>query len=118
MNTRTLSSAASKTRGSEPEDATRILAFSLLDRTVTVTDQPSVQRQEVEMKGTRLLGAVLLALGILALAYGGFSYTKSTDRASIGPFKLEVQDRERVNVPTWAGVASAVVGGVLLARKQ
>ena len=70
------------------------------------------------MKGTRLLGAVLLALGILALAYGGFSYTKSTDRASIGPFKLEVQDRERVNVPTWAGVAIAVVGGVLLARKQ
>jgi hypothetical protein len=70
------------------------------------------------MKGTKLLGAVLLALGILALAYGGFSYTKSTEKASIGPIKIEVQDRERVNVPLWAGVAGAIVGGVLLARKE
>ena len=65
-----------------------------------------------------LLGAVLLALGILALAYGGFSYTKSTERASIGPLKIEIQDKESVNVPLWAGVAVAIAGGVLLARKQ
>jgi uncharacterized membrane protein YdcZ (DUF606 family) len=77
-----------------------------------------VRRGEVEMKGTKLLGAVLLVLGILALAYGGFSYTKNTEKASIGSFKIEVQDRERVNVPLWAGVAVAIVGGILLARKQ
>ena len=70
------------------------------------------------MKGTKLLGAVLLALGILAVAYGGFSYTKNTEKASIGPFKIEVQDKERVNIPLWAGVAVAIVGGVLLARKE
>ena len=70
------------------------------------------------MKGTKLLGAVLLVLGILALAYGGFSYTKSTERASIGPLKIEIQDKESVNVPLWAGVAVAIAGGVLLARKQ
>lgn len=70
------------------------------------------------MKGTKLLGAVLLALGILALAYGGFSYTKSTDRAHLGPLSIEIKDKERVNVPLWAGVAVAIVGGVLLARKQ
>ncbi len=70
------------------------------------------------MKGTKLLGAVLLVLGILALAYGGFSYTKSTERASIGPLKIEIQDKESVNVPLWAGVAIAIAGGVLLARKQ
>jgi hypothetical protein len=76
-----------------------------------------VRGQEVEMQGTKLVGAVLLALGILALAYGGFTYTKNTDKVNIGPVHLEVQDRERVNVPLWAGVAIAVVGGVLLARK-
>ena len=70
------------------------------------------------MKGTKLLGAVLLALGILALAYGGFSYTKRTDHMNIGPFHMEVADRERVNVPLWAGVVVAIVGGVLLARKS
>ena len=35
------------------------------------------------MKGTKLVGAVLLALGILALAYGGFSYTKDTDKGGM-----------------------------------
>lgn len=70
------------------------------------------------MKGTKLLGAVLLALGILALAYGGFSYTKNTERAHIGPIKIEVQDKERVNIPLWAGLAVAIVGGILLARKE
>jgi hypothetical protein len=70
------------------------------------------------MRGTKLLGAILLALGILGLAYGGFSYTKSTDQVNVGPIHLEVKDKERVNVPLWAGVAVAIVGGVLLARKD
>jgi hypothetical protein len=70
------------------------------------------------MKGTKLLGAVLLVVGLLALAYGGFSYTKSTDNVNIGPIHFEVQDKERVNIPLWAGVAVAIVGGVLLARKS
>jgi hypothetical protein len=69
------------------------------------------------MKGTKLVGAVLLALGILALAYGGFSYTRDTDTVSVGPVQVEVRDRERVNIPLWAGAASAIVGGILLARK-
>ncbi len=67
------------------------------------------------MQGTKLIGAVLLALGILALAYGGFTYTKDTDHVKLGPIEIEVKDKERVNVPLWAGVVVAVVGGVLLA---
>lgn len=70
------------------------------------------------MKGTKLLGAVLLALGILALAYGGFSYTKNTDKVDVGPIHIAVQDKERVNIPQWAGVVVAIVGGVLLVRKD
>ena len=70
------------------------------------------------MKGTKLVGAVLLILGLLALAYGGFSYTKDTEKASIGRVKIEIEEKKRVNIPLWAGVAAAVVGGVLLARKN
>jgi hypothetical protein len=70
------------------------------------------------MKGTKLLGAVLLALGLLALAYGGFTYTKDTDKVDVGPIHVTVKDKETVNVPLWAGVAVAVVGGILLARKE
>lgn len=70
------------------------------------------------MQGTKLLGAILLGLGILAVAYGGFSYTKSSDNVDLGPIHIEVQDKERVNVPLWAGIAVAIVGGVLLGRKS
>ena len=69
------------------------------------------------MKGTKVLGAVLLALGILALVYGGFTYTKDTDKVDVGPVHVEVRDRERVNIPLWAGAAIAIAGGILLARK-
>lgn len=69
------------------------------------------------MSGTRLVGAVLLALGVLALAYGGFTYTKDTDHVKVGPVHIDVKDKEHVSVPIWAGVAAAVIGGVLLARK-
>jgi hypothetical protein len=67
------------------------------------------------MKGTKLAGAVLLALGILALIYGGFSYTKDRHRVDVGPVHLNMDEKEHVNVPVWAGVAAAVVGGALLA---
>ena len=62
----------------------------------------------------KILGVVLLVAGILALVYRGFSYTKETHGASLGPLKVEVQEKERVNVPVWAGVALAVAGGGLL----
>jgi len=70
------------------------------------------------MKGTKLLGALLLGLGILALAYGGFTYTKDTDKVDLGPIHITVKDKERVNVPLWAGIGVAILGGVVLARKD
>lgn len=70
------------------------------------------------MSGTRMLGVALLVAGILALAYGGFSYTKTTDKVNLGPVHIQVEDKERVNVPLWAGVVIAIVGGVLLVRKD
>jgi len=69
------------------------------------------------MQGMKLAGVALLVLGILAVAYGGFSYVKKTDNVDLGPIHIEVQDKERVNVPLWAGVLAAVAGGVLIARK-
>jgi TRAP-type C4-dicarboxylate transport system permease small subunit len=62
----------------------------------------------------RLVGIVLLVAGILALVYGGFSYTKQTHDAKIGPLEISVAEKQQVNVPVWAGVVMAVVGGGLL----
>jgi hypothetical protein len=62
----------------------------------------------------KILGIVLLAAGLLALVYRGFSYTKETHEANLGPLQVELKEKERVSVPTWAGVALAVAGGGLL----
>jgi hypothetical protein len=70
------------------------------------------------MNGRSLIGVLLLAAGLLALAYGGFTYTRTTHDAKIGPFEVAVKDKEHVNVPVWAGAALAVVGGVLLVSKE
>lgn len=66
------------------------------------------------MSGQKILAIVLLVGGILALVYGGFSYTKDETAASIGPIDIEVEQKERVNIPLWAGVLGVVIGGVML----
>jgi uncharacterized membrane protein YidH (DUF202 family) len=67
-----------------------------------------------EMSTLKTLGIVLIAAGLLALVYGGFTYTKETHEAKLGPLELSVKEQETVNVPIWAGVGAIVVGGLLL----
>ena len=66
------------------------------------------------MSGVKIVGIVLIAAGILGLAYGSFSYTKETHEAKIGSLELSVKDKQTFNVPVWAGVGAIVVGGLLL----
>ena len=66
------------------------------------------------MNGIRVAATVLIVAGILGLVYGGFSYTRETHQAKLGPIELSVKERETVNIPMWAGVGAIVIGGVLL----
>lgn len=67
------------------------------------------------MNPIKLVGVILLIAGVLALSYGGFSYTQDKTAVKVGPLELSVKDKERVNIPVWAGVAAVVAGGLLLA---
>jgi TRAP-type C4-dicarboxylate transport system permease small subunit len=67
------------------------------------------------MSPVRIVGVVLIVAGALALAYGGFSYTKETHQAKVGPSELSVKEKQDVNIPEWAGLAAIIVGGVLVA---
>ncbi|MDQ6625618.1 MAG: DUF3185 domain-containing protein [Verrucomicrobiota bacterium] len=61
------------------------------------------------MKPTGVLGIVLIAIGILALAYGGYSsFTTKKNVAKLGPLEINKQDEHRVPV-------GPIVGGVCLA---
>jgi hypothetical protein len=66
----------------------------------------------------RIAAIVLLAAGILALVYGGFTYTNETHEAKIGPLDFSIAEKERVNIPVWAGVAFTVAGAGLLFVKS
>ncbi len=66
------------------------------------------------MNPIKLVGIVVLVGGILALAYGGFSYTKDTTAVKLGPLELTVKEKENVNIPLWAGIGAIVAGALML----
>ena len=66
------------------------------------------------MSAVKIAAVVLIVAGILGLVYGGFSYTRETHEASLGPIELSVQEKETVNVPVWAGVGAIAIGGAIL----
>ncbi|MDD3814975.1 MAG: DUF3185 domain-containing protein [Desulfocapsaceae bacterium] len=66
------------------------------------------------MNAVKGVAIALILAGALALAYGGFSYTKETQQVKLGPIEMSVKENKTVNIPVWAGVAAIVVGGVLL----
>ena len=67
------------------------------------------------MNAAKLVGLVLIVGGVLALVFGGFSYTKDSSALKVGPVELSVKQKETVNVPLWAGIGAVVAGGLLLA---
>ncbi len=66
------------------------------------------------MTAKQVVALLLIVGGVLALAYRGFSYTKETHEAKIGPFELQVKEKEHVNLPVWLGAGAVLVGAALL----
>ncbi|MDT8403444.1 hypothetical protein [Sulfuriflexus sp.] len=66
------------------------------------------------MKPVQIVALVLIVAGVLGLAYGGFTFTKDTHDAKLGPLELTIKDKQTVNVPIWAGVGAIAIGGVFL----
>ncbi len=67
------------------------------------------------MSATKLIGILLIVGGVLALIYGGFTYTRHSSTATVGPLQLNVQHRQTVAVPVWAGIGVIVLGGLVIA---
>jgi hypothetical protein len=60
------------------------------------------------------IGILLIAGGALGLLYGGFTYTKETHSATLGPIVLAVQERETIYVPVILSAAAIALGVALL----
>ena len=66
------------------------------------------------MTAMRIVGVLLLVLGLTGFLTGGFSFTKDTTQAKLGPLELTVKEKETVNVPQWLSLGAMVLGGVVL----
>lgn len=66
------------------------------------------------MKAKTIAGLLLVALGVAALAFRTFSYTKKTHSAKVAGIELALKEKGRVEVPVWAGAGSVAAGVVLL----
>jgi drug/metabolite transporter (DMT)-like permease len=66
------------------------------------------------MTVTKIIAVLLIVAGTLGLIYGGFSYTKEKHDVNLGPLKFSMEEKERVNVPVWAGAGAIAIGVILL----
>ncbi|MCM2347958.1 hypothetical protein [Acidovorax soli] len=66
------------------------------------------------MNALRLIGVVLIVLGLAGFFTGGFSFTKETTQAKLGPLELTVKDQQSVNVPQWLSLGAIALGAVVL----
>ena len=65
------------------------------------------------MKPLAIVGVVLIILGIIALAYQGFTYTTREKVIDLGPLKASVEKEKTIPLPPIVG-GLAVAAGVFL----
>jgi drug/metabolite transporter (DMT)-like permease len=65
------------------------------------------------MSGRIWLGVVLIILGIVALAYQGFSYTVPKKEVDMGPIQVTKEEKHTVPLPPILGVL-ALLGGIVV----
>jgi hypothetical protein len=65
------------------------------------------------MSGRTILGVALIAIGLLALAYQGFSYTTQKKVVDIGPIQATKEEHHTIPLPPVLG-ALALLSGVVV----
>lgn len=62
----------------------------------------------------KILGVVLIVLGVLGLVFGGITYTQRKEVVDVGPLEASVDSKERVPIPPIVGGVALAAGVVLL----
>jgi LPXTG-motif cell wall-anchored protein len=70
------------------------------------------------MNANKFAAVLLIVAGILALGYGGFTYTKDSHRMDVGSLHMSVDEKQHVSIPVWAGIGALLIGGVLLSLRR
>jgi hypothetical protein len=71
------------------------------------------------MKPLSIAGIVLIALGLAALAYQGFTYRTRETVIDIGPIKATAERQKTVPLPPIVGIVAVIAGvGLLVAGSR
>jgi hypothetical protein len=62
----------------------------------------------------KIIGIVLIVLGIAGLAYGGISWTHQKNVVDLGPVQVTHDKTESLPIPPLAGVACLIAGAIVL----
>lgn len=65
----------------------------------------------------KILGAVLVVVGLLALLYGGVSWTRKDTVVDAGPIEITADKKESIPISPIAGGLMLVAGVVLLLKR-
>lgn len=65
------------------------------------------------MMPTRVVGLLLVVVGVIALLYSGITYTHREKIVDVGPLQIEKKTTERVPIPPIVG-GLALIGGIVL----
>ena len=63
----------------------------------------------------KILGIVLIILGVVALVYGGFSYTTTKKAVDMGPIQIDKKEKHSVPLPPVLGVFTSILTAPVIA---
>lgn len=66
----------------------------------------------------KIAGIALIVIGLIALAYGGFSYTKREKVIDLGPLQATTETKKTVPLPPIFGGVAVAAGVALLIAGQ
>jgi uncharacterized membrane protein len=68
----------------------------------------------ISMRPVVLVGIILIIIGIVALAYQGFTYTTREKVVDVGPLKVEAKREKTVPLPPIVGGVAVAAGLILV----
>ena len=70
------------------------------------------------MTPRRIVGLVLVIIGLISLLWGGISWTREKTIVDIGPIEARSQERETIPLPPLVGGIALVAGAILLVARE
>jgi drug/metabolite transporter (DMT)-like permease len=70
------------------------------------------------MKPATIIGILLIVVGVVGFALGGFSFTQKEKVLDVGPIEATTEDKEHVPIPPILAGLALVAGVVLVAASS